>query len=89
MINLLLCSYSNQKRGIAKDSSPKQNIYTAIADFKNTQGDGINLKKSEVLKVLEKTETGWWLVRGDQGEGWAPSSYIHKDVVQEVYILFL
>ena len=50
--------------------------YRAIQSFRNVVGDGINLVEGEELEVREKTDNGWWLVRGLNGEGWAPSSYI-------------
>ena len=50
--------------------------YRAIQSFTNTMGDGINLQEGEELQVREKTDGGWWLVKGVHGEGWAPSAYI-------------
>ena len=50
--------------------------YRVIQSSTNTMGDGINLQEGEELQVREKTDGGWWLVKGVHGEGWAPSAYI-------------
>lgn len=70
------------QRGVAPPTA-SESVYVAVATFKNTMGDGIDLFEGEELTVLEKTENGWWFVAGQGGEGWAPSSYIEKQEVQQ------
>ena len=53
--------------------------YVVIESFKNTAGDGIDLVAGENVTVLEQTDTGWWLVAGVHGEGWAPAAYIQAE----------
>ena len=36
----------------------------------------MSLKKDELYELIEKDDNGWWLVKKDGVEGWAPSNYL-------------
>jgi myosin-1 len=36
----------------------------------------MSLTKDEVFEVVEKTDNGWWLVKKNGVEGWAPNNYL-------------
>ena len=36
----------------------------------------MSLKKDDVVELVEKDENGWWLVKKDGVEGWAPHNYL-------------
>lgn len=36
----------------------------------------MTLKKDDLVELVEKDDNGWWLVKKDGVEGWAPSNYL-------------
>jgi len=36
----------------------------------------MSLTKDDVVELVEKTDNGWWLVKKDGAEGWAPNNYL-------------
>lgn len=47
--------------------------------------DELSLKKGEMIYVLEKSESGWWKGRCDDGKaGWLPASYLRAPTSQEI-----
>jgi myosin-1 len=36
----------------------------------------MSLKKDDIVEVVEKDDNGWWLVKKDGAEGWAPNNYL-------------
>ncbi|XP_071167390.1 SH3 and PX domain-containing protein 2B-like isoform X2 [Mytilus edulis] len=52
--------------------------YVTITEFEDNVGDGISFCTGEIVQVLEKSDSGWWFVKIDGKEGWAPASYIGK-----------
>jgi myosin I len=36
----------------------------------------MSLKKDDIVELVEKDDNGWWLVRMNGVEGWAPNSYL-------------
>ena len=36
----------------------------------------MSLKKDDVVELIEKDDNGWWLIRMNGVEGWAPNSYL-------------
>lgn len=44
----------------------------------------MSFKKDDVLEVLERDNNGWWLVKNNGEEGWAPSNYLEEIVRQKV-----
>lgn len=53
--------------------------YITIADFSDAVGDGISFQVGQTVKVLEKSDNGWWYIAIENREGWAPASYIQSD----------
>jgi myosin I len=41
----------------------------------------MSLKKDDVVELIEKDDNGWWLVRMNGVEGWAPNNYL--ELVQQ------
>ncbi|KAI6012422.1 P-loop containing nucleoside triphosphate hydrolase protein [Pisolithus orientalis] len=54
---------------------PDVEQYRAKFAFEGQEGE-ISLKKDDVVELVEKDENGWWLVRKDGQEGWAPNNYL-------------
>jgi myosin-1 len=55
---------------------PPKPYYEAAYDFTAQDEGEISLTKGTRVEVVEKEENGWWLIRVDGKEGWAPSSYL-------------
>lgn len=58
--------------------------YVTIADFSDSVGDGINFQAGESVRVLEKSDGGWWYIEIGEKEGWAPSAYLQESLVGEL-----
>ena len=50
--------------------------YIAISDYLDNDILNISLKEGAPVKVLEKSNSGWWYVQSCGAEGWAPSTYL-------------
>ncbi|OAX40076.1 hypothetical protein K503DRAFT_28351 [Rhizopogon vinicolor AM-OR11-026] len=54
---------------------PDVELYKAKFAFEGQEGE-ISLKKDDVVELIEKDDNGWWLVKKDEQEGWAPNNYL-------------
>ena len=61
-----------------KRTTRSENSYRAVADYSIPayEDSGINLVVGMIYEVLEKSDNGWWFVKDDTHEGWAPSSFL-------------
>ena len=50
--------------------------YQAIASYQASTDDTIDLYEGDKVQVIRKSRGGWWLVKIDDEEGWAPSNYL-------------
>lgn len=55
--------------------APEAEVYKAKFAFEGQEGE-ISLKKDDTVELVEKDDNGWWLVRKDGQEGWAPNNYL-------------
>ncbi|KAF9245846.1 P-loop containing nucleoside triphosphate hydrolase protein [Melanogaster broomeanus] len=54
---------------------PEVELYRAKFAFQGQEGE-MQLQKDDVVELLEKDDNGWWLVKKDGEEGWAPNNYL-------------
>ncbi|KAL4253614.1 Myosin-1 [Abortiporus biennis] len=54
---------------------PEVDMYKAKFPFDGQEGE-MTLKKDDLVELVEKDDNGWWLVKKDGAEGWAPSNYL-------------
>ncbi|KAH9486271.1 class II myosin [Psilocybe cubensis] len=54
---------------------PEVPLYRAKFAFEGQEGE-MSLKKDDVVELVEKDDNGWWLVKKDGQEGWAPNNYL-------------
>ena len=56
---------------------PKPEVpkYRAKYAFAGQEGE-MSLEKDDVVELVEKDDNGWWLVKKDGVEGWAPHNYL-------------
>ncbi|XP_050398770.1 SH3 and PX domain-containing protein 2B [Patella vulgata] len=52
--------------------------YICIEKFESGGDDEISLEKGSVVEVLEKNLEGWWFIRHNGNEGFAPATYLMK-----------
>ncbi|XP_072204626.1 SH3 and PX domain-containing protein 2B isoform X2 [Excalfactoria chinensis] len=52
--------------------------YTVIYPYTARDQDEMNLDKGAVVVVIQKNLEGWWKIRYQGQEGWAPASYLKK-----------
>ncbi|XP_053154979.1 SH3 and PX domain-containing protein 2B isoform X2 [Hemicordylus capensis] len=52
--------------------------YMVIYPYAARDQDEINLDKGAVVEVMQKNLEGWWKIRYQGQEGWAPASYLKK-----------
>lgn len=56
-------------------AKPETPMYRAKFAFEGQEGE-MSLKKDDVVELVEKDDNGWWLVKMDGVEGWAPNNYL-------------
>ncbi|KAL6303973.1 P-loop containing nucleoside triphosphate hydrolase protein [Sparassis latifolia] len=56
-------------------SGPDVELYRAKYAFEGQEGE-MTLKKDDIVEVVEMGDSGWWLVKKDGAEGWAPNNYL-------------
>ncbi|GAO52587.1 hypothetical protein G7K_6660-t1 [Saitoella complicata NRRL Y-17804] len=59
---------------------PQAPIYKGLYDFNGQSASELSFKKDEVLDIVQKGETGWWLARKDGRDGWVPQSYVKEEM---------
>ncbi|XP_062976677.1 SH3 and PX domain-containing protein 2B isoform X2 [Elgaria multicarinata webbii] len=52
--------------------------YMVIYPYTARDQDEMNLDKGAVVEVIQKNLEGWWKIRFQGQEGWAPASYLKK-----------
>ncbi|XP_061408708.1 SH3 and PX domain-containing protein 2B [Lethenteron reissneri] len=52
--------------------------YTVMHTYAAQDGDELELDKGALVDVLQKNLEGWWFIRYQGKEGWAPASYLRK-----------
>ncbi|XP_047128263.1 SH3 and PX domain-containing protein 2A isoform X2 [Hydra vulgaris] len=62
---------------IKKDQATKE-YYRTSASFNSTDKACLSFLENQVVEVIEKNDSGWWLIKTKSQEGWAPSSYLNK-----------
>ena len=50
-------------------------MWKAKFAFEGQEGE-MSLKKDDLVEVIEKEDNGWWLVKKNGVEGWAPNNYL-------------
>ncbi|KAJ7492331.1 microfilament motor [Mycena latifolia] len=56
-------------------AKPAVPMYRAKFEFVGEEGE-MSLAKDDLVEVLEQDDNGWWLVKKDGVQGWAPNNYL-------------
>ncbi|KAJ7269424.1 microfilament motor [Mycena haematopus] len=59
----------------AAPAKPAVPMYRAKFDFAGEEGE-MTLAKDDLVELLEQDDNGWWLVKKDGVQGWAPNNYL-------------
>ncbi|KAH7886055.1 P-loop containing nucleoside triphosphate hydrolase protein [Phlebopus sp. FC_14] len=54
---------------------PEVELYRAKYAFQGQEGE-MSLEKDDIVELVEKDDNGWWLMKKDGQEGWAPHNYL-------------
>uniref|UniRef100_A0AAX7T7C9 SH3 and PX domains 2B n=1 Tax=Astatotilapia calliptera TaxID=8154 RepID=A0AAX7T7C9_ASTCA len=57
--------------------------YSVIYPYSARDQDEIDLEKGMIVEVIQKNLEGWWKIRYQGREGWAPASYLKKADMQK------
>jgi hypothetical protein len=63
----------------SKASEPE--LYYAHTDFRDNVGDCLSFKRSDIIEVHEKHQSGWWFgrrMKGDPILSWVPAKCLQK-----------
>ncbi|CAM9393873.1 unnamed protein product [Lampetra fluviatilis] len=63
---------------LAPPPPPSEERYTVVHTYAAQDGDELELDKGALVDVLQKNLEGWWFIRYQGKEGWAPASYLRK-----------
>ncbi|XP_037835140.1 SH3 and PX domain-containing protein 2B isoform X2 [Kryptolebias marmoratus] len=56
--------------------------YSVIYPYAARDQDEIDLERGMIVEVIQKNLEGWWKIRYQGREGWAPASYLKKADIQ-------
>uniref|UniRef100_A0A671X4I2 SH3 and PX domains 2B n=1 Tax=Sparus aurata TaxID=8175 RepID=A0A671X4I2_SPAAU len=56
--------------------------YSVIYPYSARDEDEIDLERGMIVEVIQKNLEGWWKIRYQGREGWAPASYLKKSDIQ-------
>uniref|UniRef100_A0A3Q3FS00 SH3 and PX domains 2B n=1 Tax=Labrus bergylta TaxID=56723 RepID=A0A3Q3FS00_9LABR len=56
--------------------------YSVIYPYSARDQDEIDLERGMIVEVIQKNLEGWWKIRYQGREGWAPASYLKKADIQ-------
>ncbi|XP_038677996.1 SH3 and PX domain-containing protein 2A isoform X1 [Scyliorhinus canicula] len=60
-----------------RQQSPEEK-YITVQPYANQGKDEIGFEKGVVVEVIQRNLEGWWFIRYQGKEGWAPASYLRK-----------
>ncbi|XP_072923764.1 SH3 and PX domain-containing protein 2B isoform X1 [Hemitrygon akajei] len=56
----------------------EEEIFVVVYPYSARDNDEIDLERGAVVEVIQKNLEGWWKIRYQNREGWAPASYLKK-----------
>ena len=52
--------------------------WITVASYDKEQSTEIGFREGTQVEIVEKDDSGWWLIRIGAEEGWAPSTFLQK-----------
>ena len=63
------------RNSYGRDSTSRKK-YVVLRSFFAEESGEVSLEEGEEVNVLQKASSGWWYVKNDFCEGWAPSAFL-------------
>ncbi|KAJ2162440.1 class II myosin [Coemansia sp. RSA 552] len=60
-------------------AAPQHPQHRALFDFSDTNTGMLSLETGKLYEIVEKNNSGWWLGKRGEIEGWIPSNYLSPD----------
>ncbi|XP_062390125.1 SH3 and PX domain-containing protein 2A-like [Sardina pilchardus] len=64
--------------GIVNRQQSREEKYVTVQPYTSQGKDEIGFEKGATVEVMQKNLEGWWYIRYQGKEGWAPASYLKK-----------
>ncbi|KAJ8264305.1 hypothetical protein GJAV_G00147600, partial [Gymnothorax javanicus] len=64
--------------GIVNRQQSREEKYITVQSYNSQGKDEIGFEKGVTVEVIQKNLEGWWYIRHQGKEGWAPASYLKK-----------
>ncbi|XP_056291485.1 SH3 and PX domain-containing protein 2A-like isoform X1 [Pseudoliparis swirei] len=64
--------------GVISRQQSREEKYVTVQPYASEGKDEIAFEKGVTVEVLQKNLEGWWFIRYQDKEGWAPASYLKK-----------
>ncbi|KAM4702593.1 SH3 and PX domain-containing protein 2A isoform 2-T2 [Rhinophrynus dorsalis] len=64
--------------GIVNRQQSREEKYITVQAYTSQGKDEIGFEKGVTVEVIQKNLEGWWFIRYQGKEGWAPASYLKK-----------
>uniref|UniRef100_A0A3Q2NQX0 SH3 and PX domain-containing protein 2A n=1 Tax=Fundulus heteroclitus TaxID=8078 RepID=A0A3Q2NQX0_FUNHE len=64
--------------GVISRQQSREEKYITVQPYSSEGKDEIAFEKGVIVEVLQKNLEGWWFIRYQDKEGWAPASYLKK-----------
>ncbi|XP_075072305.1 SH3 and PX domain-containing protein 2A isoform X3 [Mixophyes fleayi] len=64
--------------GIVNRQQSREEKYITVQPYTSQGKDEIGFEKGVTVEVIQKNLEGWWYIRYQGKEGWAPASYLKK-----------
>ena len=65
-----------QMKSVQSENSPRGTKYLAISSYVAEESREVSLQPGEEVEVFEKLSSGWWYVKKEMEEGWAPRTFL-------------
>uniref|UniRef100_A0AAQ4Q143 SH3 and PX domain-containing protein 2A n=1 Tax=Gasterosteus aculeatus aculeatus TaxID=481459 RepID=A0AAQ4Q143_GASAC len=64
--------------GVISRQQSREEKYVTVQPYTGQGKDEIAFEKGVIVEVIQKNLEGWWFIRYQDKEGWAPASYLKK-----------
>nr|XP_046257146.1 SH3 and PX domain-containing protein 2A-like isoform X2 [Scatophagus argus] len=64
--------------GVISRQQSREEKYVTVQSYTSQGKDEIAFEKGVIVEVIQKNLEGWWFIRYQDKEGWAPASYLKK-----------
>ncbi|KAM9803677.1 SH3 and PX domain-containing protein 2A-like [Neosynchiropus ocellatus] len=64
--------------GVISRQQSREEKYVTVQPYASQGKDEMTFEKGAIVEVIQKNLEGWWFIRYQDKEGWAPASYLKK-----------